>query len=426
MAKKWWYDDYYDWLVSSSKSYGSYYWWGWWWSGWWWGFDWGSWWSMLKDKQKISDFKEMVSNRFYENYIPINLSVNGDADYAIKWNKLTINFSNKSIKYKEGKIDEIINAYYKVPIGWWHLWNMFYSSYISQNENQIYSKFKDAYKQVRAQFWDSFSNYIQYVKDYFEWRITQEEIEAKVPEWIKERVEKEISLEINEDGSMSSYDDVWHKRELRDLKLSNSFLKLIKSKIHITDIVDKEITINKWKKINKWYIDWRDWKPLVHTTVREKVKKKIFFLVDCSGSMDYSSNAWTPMYWAVSFLDAVLKSNIFDVTSIYYHSSNWCMDVLWKLKKEKPFSLTWWWEWFECVDLNIPKNKLAWVDYVICLTDLLIWEEAQQWLYDFLSKWKKHLVISFWQAGSLKWMNVKTISPQNPIEIVNKLLTILW
>jgi len=412
MSKKYLYNDDNWWYGSS-----------WWWSTWWTKFDWWSWWWWFNDKQKIIDFKEKVQKKCLENYIPAVVSVNWDSRYVTKNNKLYINFSNSSVNDWDEQIDRIINGYEKVPYWWSLVWNMIYSLYVSQNTNEAHRQYQKAFEMFSKNIWWD-SKTLSLVNQYFSWAIWPEKLLEKFSQSELDAIEKEISKDINEDGSMKSYDNIWRYRNLRDFTLADRFLKLIKSKIHIENIVDKEPSIRKWKRINRLFIEWRDYKPLVNKQVSVKQKKKILFLVDCSGSMWDASSTSDSAHRAVSFLHAIIKADLFDVTNIFFHSS-W---GYWDVKKEfikQPHSRCWWWEWFERVWVNIWPEKLRWIDYVVTLTDLDIWESAQKWLYEFLSKGKKHLVLSFDYKWDLNWMNVRTIPEDNPEIMVQSLLTIL-
>ncbi len=403
------------------------------WAYWWWGaytpsYDWWKIGSLYIDKEKIIDFKNKAKEKFRENYIPLNLSVNWSNTYMSKWNKFNINFSNSWFsKYNsDGWIEKLMDVYNKIPINANDIWSMYGSYYLNQNPNQTNAIFKDSFEYVKGNvYWWSSSDMLKDISDYFEWRITAEQLMWKIPEDIQKSLSKKISKEINEDWSMKSYSDIWIENKLCDYKLSDKFLKLIKSKIVIQDIVDTETSINKWKKLNKAYIEWRDWKPLKFKTVTKPKKKKILFLLDCSGSMSKADREDSPAYAAVSFLDAVLKSNIFNVTHIYYHSDNWYWDVKAKFLKKWAFWCYWWGEWFEIVDTNIPKEHVAQADYVVTLTDLCIWESAEKWLANFLSHSKKSLILSFKEEWTLQWLNVRTIPEDDRPKMINNLLTIL-
>jgi hypothetical protein len=61
----------------------------------------------------------------------------------------------------------------------------------------------------------------------------------------------------------------------------------MRSKFKTLDVVHKEASINKGKRINRSFINKTSYKPLEAKTILKHKKKKLFILCDASGSMSY-------------------------------------------------------------------------------------------------------------------------------------------
>lgn len=441
------------WLPENETTY--YTWWWWrtdWWNALWWddfwlsskkkktsynyfsdysSFDWSSFWDSFEQKQKINDFKEDIKKSFSEKYVACNPYVWYWPTQISKKNKVFLNINKDNFKHYNTKNikNKIINWYDKIPLSWWLIWNLIYSAYINGKKyiwdtaSYFWNSFEIFDNEV---WWWDYNKTIDIINDFFDWKIDYTELMKNISEDNLKRIEEEMQQAgINPDWTMKSNQNIWSKTTLSNYSLSNKFQKLIKSKINISDIVKKESSLRKWKRLNRLFLEKRDYKPLINKQVTQKVKKKIFFIVDCSWSMwslNYESSAAYPV---VSFLDALIKTNLFDITKIIYHSDS----GYWDVKNDfliEPHFRTWCWEWFEDISTNLDPLDLVWVDYIVTLTDLCIWSQAQDWLYNYLKQWKKHLVLSFERSWDINWMNVKTIDKDKPEQIIDSLLTILW
>lgn len=419
-----WWDDDYSSPSSNKTTYSS--WWSWWNSFNYWASYFSSFASWFADKEKIRKLKESISKKAIENFIPVNVNISGQTSSISKRFKFLIDIANSDVsKYTDDVVDKIPNAFNKTPYNASPVWNLILKNHL-YNDAEI-KKFTDDYPWFKKAS-DEYFAWVDGAWNMLSWVELQQKLEeamGKLDQWKVRAYEKKETEQrkINEDGTMKSFSEIWDERKLQDKTLSNKFLALIKSKIHISDLTEKEESISKWKRINRNYVTGTSYKPLVNKQTHKKSKKKLFFIVDCSGSMwDVNSIRRSPSHMSVSFLDALNKSDIFEIPYIYFHSDTWFGNVAKKFARE-PFGCEWWCEWFENIDINLNPAELSECDYVITLTDLDIWTSAQQWLYDFLKKSKKHLIISFNRSWDLNWMNVRTV--KEPHQIVNSLLTIL-
>lgn len=415
-----WYNSY-SWKQEKAKDN---WWWNWWSSFSYWSDYFSKYTSWFADKEKIREYKQKIKDICKKEFIPLQIYTWVNTTWIAKQKKMILSISDNDFSKlnNDDKINSIPNIYNKIPYNAWYIWNKISTSHM-------------LWKNIIPDWISKVSNEdtLLNIDLYFDWTISKERLFDifDLDALDKFEKEQEIQTKINEDWTMVSYDNIWKEDLLSNLTLSKQFSKLIKSKIHVRDLTNKDSSLRKWKRINRDFILWTSYKPLITKDIIKRNKKNLFFIVDCSWSMwdakmyawcHYSYPYWWPAYMSVSFLDALLKTDLFNINYIYFHSSWWYGNVIKKFKKT-PFSCCWWWEWFERIDTNLDHSELQWIDYVITLTDLNIDQASEKWLYNFLSKWKKHLTLSFERKWTLKWANVRTI--KSPHDIVNSLITLL-
>lgn len=208
---------------------------------------------------------------------------------------------------------------------------------------------------------------------------------------------------------------MWKKQKCHSLPWATSIyeyaITAMRSKFKTLDVVHKEASINKGKRINRSFINKTSYKPLEAKTILQHKKKKLFILCDGSGSMGYSNIENT----ASAFIKALVDSNIFDISNIIFHSESFVCDYYedYKNASSKEIFYNSWGggEWFESLDDNIEQRYIADADYVIVITDLNYSEEAEQWLHRFLTKTTKHLALVFWDLkGTIRGLNTRNVS----------------
>jgi hypothetical protein len=220
----------------------------------------------------------------------------------------------------------------------------------------------------------------------------------------------------------SGWVKVGTKRTLSSQEWRKKVLKILHSKIKPQAITLKEESLRKGKKINKSFINKTSYKPLISKSVEQPKKKNLFLIVDCSWSMWYANDIWDPAEKALSFIAWTFDSNLFNINHVIMHSNSGWENVAPEFNKGNFFSYSGNSEWFEALDDNLEDSRLQWIDYVLAITDLEIWSRAEQWLYNYLKKGKKHLVLSFQNKWTLKWMNVRCI--QSWMDMINAFATI--
>lgn len=203
-------------------------------------------------------------------------------------------------------------------------------------------------------------------------------------------------------------------------------VQAMRSKFKPRDIVSKEASLNKGKRINRSFLTWMSYKPLQAKVVEEYKRKKLLIICDSSWSMSSSNIAWV----AGAFIKALVDVNIFQIDHIIKHSSSFVHDYLYDYKK---LDSTLWhvyynsdggWEWFESLDDNIDVRYVKDADYVIVITDLNYSEPAEEWLHRMLQRSKKHMVLVFGdRKWTIKWMNTRNIETID--NMINAVTTIL-
>lgn len=202
------------------------------------------------------------------------------------------------------------------------------------------------------------------------------------------------------------------------------------NKIHISAPPDKwrkEPSILRWKRINRWYINHTDYRPLIHKNIDKKSKMSILILIDWSGSMwCRNSNKNTYYEEAVNFATDLYSTNMFDVRVIYSESSSAYfithhIDEL-STSISAVMPREWWWEGFEYLTdrlWSIERNE----DYVLVFTDMEVPTDAEDNLKMFIW-WKKHMVLSFGEQRQFENLNVRYV--QEHKDMMNVITTMLW
>lgn len=380
-------------------------------SNWWDNFSWGNFsFSWAKTQEEKRTFKKNIAQKWLEAYIPAEARINMQETSFMKRRKLIVNINDKEFNQYKWKEQEIIDAFDKIP----------YDSDLMDSEMLKTKITWNVGPQLERMLWEwiSKSDAIRLINDYYNWKITHSEVRKnfKKPEpWESKRFAE----------SWGWYSWFWIVGSRIPLNKDqyNKNIKLIKSKIVFHDIIRKEENLRTWKRINRKFINWLSYKPLTTKEVDKVNKKKLLIIQDCSGSMDSWRGSNDPSYLWASFSAACANSWVFDMEHIIFHSSSGWKNVAKDFKKWELYNLYWWAEWFEALDDNLSPEYLNWVDYIVVVTDLCIWSDAEQWLYDYLTRGKKHMILSFQRAGTMKGLNVRQIKNSN--DMVNALFSLV-
>lgn len=361
--------------------------------------------------EKRRKFKTAVQERAAETYNPIEVRVNQSATSFFKRQRMTVNINEKDLnKYnKKDIINKIVDMYDKIP----------YNSDIIDNAIIQYATIKS------SEFWKYLkegkvqSDVQTAIEEYDNWTITYAQL--------RDNFRPLTPKEKQEIGAMSDNVYKWGWSVGTYVKFSDKStysknLKIIQSRVVLRDTILFEESYRKGKRINRNFVTWNSLKALVWKTVESQKKKKIFFILDCSWSMGGGNNIDDPSHKAISFAAAVVNSWKFDCDHVIYHSSWGWENCAPRIKKWDLFNLSWGSEWFEHVDDNLNREWLQWVDYIVALTDLQICSQAEQGLADYLKKGKRHLIMSFAGAWTLKGMNVRCIKKTS--DMINSLVTL--
>lgn len=404
MSKKW---NYYGWWYG--WYYGWYSYWGWGWSTYqnsYWNDVYSRYASSFSTAEEKRAFKKKIIEESRKRYFPTEITVNNSKTEFFKKRRMEININTSDMAKMKWKESIIVDAFQKFP----------YNSDIWDSEAFRWYLTKDAWNLSNYLNWSSWVNNGDMIIWYFEWRVTYADYR---------KIFKDISAMKSESKVESNWGwkwgrEVWSKEMLqKDLYKKN--LRIIQSKIRSRSITSQEESLRKGKRINRNFINGTSYKPLMDKTVETSKRKKVMFILDCSGSMGRASKVGSPQHGWISFIAAAVNSWVFDCEHVIYHSDSWWENVIREIRKEDLFGYYGGWEGFEHIDDNLEKDWLNWVDYVVTVTDLCIWSSAQQWLYDYLKKAKKHMILSFENWGKLKWMNVRVV--KTPANMINSLVT---
>ena len=366
--------------------------------------------SMFAINEKKREFKTAVKNKALELYTPVNVVVNDQPTHFYKKRRMSVSVKKGELtKYNKADIiEKMIKGYDKIPFNSDVIDNAIFKRHLNSSDDGVKTFLKD---------WVDVPTANNAIRSYFEDKITYKQMKDhfRVPT-SKEKAQWSTQIANATPTKMGNM----RSRQEVPKEIYNRTLKLIRSKIKLRDIVDTEENLRKGKRINRSFINKTSYKPLISKTVSSQKKKKLFVLIDASGSM------WNkdchPANEAWAFAAGLVDSWQFDVEHIIWHNTSWWTDVIGDVKKWKRDIYLGGGEWFSSLEDNIPSEFLEGVDYVLVLTDLCIDETSQQWLYDFI-KHKKNMILSFERAWDLKGMNVRQIKEGK--DMVNALGTLV-
>lgn len=360
-----------------------------------------------KDKR---EFKKEIHDIARDKFLPTNVKITTAKTSFLKKRKLEVNINQNELGKFKGKESKLMDLYDKLP----------YNSDVIDSESLKYFITGDI-GDLEKFVVDGAGNVLNEIKEYFGGTISYDQyrkkfkpIEHKAPPKGKKAIaEAEFEWGWNMGTEHKLCDEVMYKKVLHS----------IRSKISLRSTINTEASLRKGSRINRGFIDGTSYKPLMTRTTDIVRKKKIMFIVDCSGSMWYPLSNEDPSYKALSFVGGVVNSGKFDVDHVILHSSSGWRNVAKPFKRWELFTHSGGWEGFESVDDNLSRDMVSGVDYIVTLTDLCIDEGSQQGLYDYLKKGKKHLVLSFQEGGDIKGMHVRKIEEMS--DMINGLVTIV-
>lgn len=413
----WWDDDDYGykwgWYYSQPKYKSSY---GWgkqsYWSDYSWYFD--KWASSFASSEEKREFKNSLKTKSLEKMTPIDVRVSSNDTSFIKRRRMNVNIKESDISlYKwDDKVSKIVELYDKIPFNsdliddgiikylvGWVLW---------------VAQFADKDKIKKPE------DILPLIKQYDNGAMTYSELRSYFRPLTKK--EKDSELFAPSSNQWKWWGVVWDYVPIDDQELYKKNLRIIQSRIKLRDTILHEESMRKGKRINRNFITWSSLKPLINRSVQSQRKKKIFFILDCSGSMQSGCLARDPSHKAISFAAACVNSWVFDCSHVIYHSDGWWENVHKRIVKGEIFNYYGGCEWFEQIDDNLNKEWLQWVDYIVVLTDLCIGSSAEQGLADYLHKGWKHMIMSFKNKGTIKGINVRTIEKSS--DMINALVTL--
>lgn len=199
-----------------------------------------------------------------------------------------------------------------------------------------------------------------------------------------------------------------------------------KNKLKITpkpNKVIKEVSLTRWKRMNRWYINHTDYRCLVNRRVEKNKIPKILFLIDWSWSMN-SERAYKK---AINFMADISQTKLF-TTQMLISSDVWVQDITdwvkeWSSwKKDTVITNIWGPEWFEKLTSR-TSHLFRDEDYVVILTDMCVPRDAEDNLKMFIWS-KKHLVLSFWDKRQFDNLNVRYVKEFKDMK--NSITTLLW
>lgn len=379
--------------------------------------DYSNYFSKWEDYYKVAEkrrkYKKDVNDYALESYTPIDVRVWVWSSPSIfKRNRMTIDIPESMLSEfsSQAKVKKIVDLYDKIPYNSDLIDSFIVEQIVTWKRNSTLKNFVNPDK-VKS------DTDIVNIDNAIMWYDKGTTTYAELRTWFRALTSIEKSeLFANSDNMWYGWWKVGSRINFEHRDTYNKNLRIIQSKIKLVDKIDVEENFRKGKRINRNFINWSSIKPLMSKTVNAKKKKKIMFIIDCSGSMNPWNTSSDPSHKAISFAAACVNSWIFNVEQVIYHSSSWWQNCIREIQKGELFNLYGWSEGFERIDDNLNTEWIKSCDYAVALTDLDIWTSAQQGLYDYLHKAKKHMVLSFDRSWTIKGMAVRTVdSPQTMI-----------
>lgn len=374
---------------------------------WWWR-DWSSYWdsnaSFWADAEAKREFKTKVKEAAAKEFIPIDVNVSNIDKLTNFWKnkRVRLQIKPEDVKHlnSDERIERLIKFCDKLPYNSdfidWLIMKRFVNPNLDLAEYR--KSLLDESKELMVD---------TLIKDFVDWVVTHDAVRKYFRQPTLD--ETKANPFWKSEGWYKGWGKVWTYEAIDDIGRYNKILRIIQSRIRPRAHTMFEESLRKWKRINRNFINWSSYKPLMSKEVLQPRKKKLMIVYDCSGSMGYINSWWGAAYNAAPFIAAMTNSWVFDIEHVVYHSNSGWEDVARKIKKWEVFHYGWGSEWFEYIDDNLPDSWSRWVDYIIAITDLQIGTGAQQGLYDYLSKCNKHMVLSFLFPWSLNWMNVRCV-----------------
>lgn len=379
--------------------------------------DYSGYFSKWEDYYKIAEnrrkYKKDINDYALESYTPIDVRVWVSITPSIfKRNRMTIDIPESRLKEfsSKEKVKKIVDLYDKIPYNSDLIDSFIVEQIVTWKRANNLPSFVNPDKVKSASDIVNIDNAIR-------WYDSGVTTYAELRTWFRPLTSTEKCEQFADSDNMWKWwGVVWHRKNFSDRDTYNRNIRIIQSKIKLVDTIEVEESFRKGKRINRNFLNWSSIKPLMSKTVNAKKKKKIMFIIDCSGSMNSGASPDDPSHKAISFAAAAVNSWIFNVEQVIYHSSGWWQNCIREIRKGELFNLYGWSEWFERIDDNLNSDWVKSCDYAVCLTDLCIGSYAEQWLYDYLHKAKKHMVLSFLNSWTIKGMTVRTVdSPQTMI-----------
>ena len=372
--------------------------------------------SIDNSRIKRKEFASNLQTLALKEYKPIVVDANAGATSIFKNNRMFISIRPDDFNNFKWKEDLLVDAFDKIPQNSKGFYGLSLCSYFNDNYADLVKYYMKTWTHKSSEIEEIIKKY------FFDRTMSQTEFESHFKE---NKIQDDKMLEEFEKSKwgylwVGDVGDVFY---VKDSEEYNKFLSALRKKVHTKTTTSYEDSIRQGKRINPRYIKKASWKPLITKNVEVQKKKKVFVIMDCSGSMGHTNHIWKPAHLAVSFAKALYNSKIFNCEHIIAHSDRWWDNMCKHFKENKFFNYEGYNEGFDAIHYNLKKEWLSDVDYIIVLTDLRIDNKNQQGLHSYLSQGKKHIILSFDRKWDIQWLNVRNVSKTS--DIINAVTTIL-
>lgn len=347
--------------------------------------------SAQEDKKKTKKLKKELSDLAISRHLPVSIRVTPYGNWNFyRMRTFTIDISSSELKkIKKFWFDRFLSLLSMLPPSS----NIVHCRWIVAMINDSKSYLQNSIVSDTKSF--------AKVKEYFAGTCTYEEV-AKlftIPEDAKGNPGGMSK------GKYSGGKLVGYMMPVTDMKVYEEALKTFRKRFLKDATKVTTPSMRKGSRVNRGYVNGMDYRPLANTYRVASKLKKVFIIVDSSGSMSGRIGDTS-----ASFISALTNSWVVDVSHVLLHSQEWFEDTIAEVKKGNIFYYSGWGEGFQYLYDNTPPEWIKEADCVLIITDMNYDSHAEEGILDVTKKAKSSLVLSFGQKGTVGGFDVKQVT----------------
>ncbi len=214
-----------------------------------------------------------------------------------------------------------------------------------------------------------------------------------------------IDIEWDKESKSKDFHYWWTSSYLKKITINKNEIQkmseIIKNKLRIkSDIKIKNVSLSKWKRINRNFILNYSYKPLEYISTFLRKKKKVLMVIDWSWSMNGWASDW--YFHKAALSSFALRDTWLFEASVFFTTE----DTLSYANGYDAYYISQW-EWFEYLKSRLSKASIDYsmFDYIFIFTDLNVSSSSQEEIAAICWS-KKHIVFSFDEKHMEKYQNM--------------------